>query len=349
MQLCRAMPAALVSLMCLLGADADVCRGQGGFSLSMGEDWEHYRAAGAGGIDLAEPKLALGTAFVGAEPSAGERFAAADASERPLPDHAELSFSMSAPPDAPQPADGEPAPHAGGVQNDANNPLTPKITINFHNYYIPSFYGPSNRDSNQFLLRGIIPHKIGGAPQLFRFTLPVANVPTYPDGRDTGLGDLVLINYFAFKEGGLEFGVGPVLVAPTAGSEALGAGKWQAGASALAVAPQKWGLLGGVLTFQQSFASQGGDSGRDEVTLLQFQPLAIYNLPHGFYLRSTAIWNFDLHNETYYMPVGMGAGLVHQTGRLTINAFVEPQFTLVYKGVAPQWQIFAGINFQIAF
>ncbi|MFT3685310.1 MAG: hypothetical protein QM783_10360 [Phycisphaerales bacterium] len=85
------------------------------------------------------------------------------------------------------------------------------------------------------------------------------------------------------------------------------------------------------------------------MTLLTFQPLLIYNLPHGFYLRSTAIWNFDLEKGTYYIPVGFGGGIVHQEGNLTINMTLEPQFTVLHDGLAPQWQIFAGINFQFSF
>ncbi|MCI0675600.1 MAG: haloacid dehalogenase-like hydrolase, partial [Phycisphaerales bacterium] len=247
-------------------------------------------------------------------------------------------------------AEGQAAP-AGGAQNEANNPLTPKITFNLHNYYTPHFYGlDGDEQSNQFLLRGVIPHKIGGPPQLFRFTLPIAYGPSLPPdtGYDTGLGDLILIDYFVFKGHGLEFGLGPVFVAPTATSDALGAGQWQIGASGLVVSPHKWGIVGGIVTFQQSFASNGGDSDRDDVTLLQFQPLAIYNLPKGFYLRSTAIWNFDLNNDTYFIPLGLGAGKVWQVGKTTVNVFVEPQYTVFHDddGVAPQWQIFAGINFQ---
>ena len=48
---------------------------------------------------------------------------------------------------------------SGETANEANNPLTPKITINLQDYYIPSIKGFPERDSNQFLLRGVMPHK----------------------------------------------------------------------------------------------------------------------------------------------------------------------------------------------
>jgi hypothetical protein len=34
---------------------------------------------------------------------------------------------------------------------------------------------------------------------------------------------------------------------------------------------------------------------------------------------------------------------------ITINAFVEPQYSVIHSGVGvPVWQVFAGINFQFA-
>src|SRR5690349_8745401 len=45
--------------------------------------------------------------------------------------------------------------------NAANNPLTPKITINFHDQWAPELYDVDEA-SNAFLFRGVVPHKLGG-------------------------------------------------------------------------------------------------------------------------------------------------------------------------------------------
>ncbi len=230
--------------------------------------------------------------------------------------------------------------------NAANNPLTPSITLNLQDYYVPSFKGLPDRQANQFLLRGLIPAKLFDVPQLIRFTLPVANSPTFPYGSDTGLGDLTLIDLSLIPMKGFAIGLGPLLVAPTASTKALGAGKWQAGGAAVVIAPQSWGLLGGLVTYQQSFA---GDGQRDDVKILTFQPVINYNLPEGFYLRSSAIWNFNFQSHAHYIPVGLGIGKVWKVGKTTINAFIEPQYTAWRHGDGvPRWQIFGGINFQFA-
>jgi hypothetical protein len=231
--------------------------------------------------------------------------------------------------------------------NAANNPLTPKITINFHDYYIPQINGVPDRTSNQFLLRGLVPSDLGGLPQLVRFTLPVATAPEFPEGSVTGLGDLTLMNIFVFPGKEVSLGVGPLVVLPTATDESLGAGKWQAGVVGLAIAPQDWGLLGGLVTYQTSFA---GQSEREDVSSATVQPIVNVNLKDGFYLRSSATWNFNLENGDYYIPVGFGLGKVFQVNeKTTMNAFVEPQYTVFHSGVgSPKWQIFAGVNFQFS-
>lgn len=231
--------------------------------------------------------------------------------------------------------------------NAANNPLTPKVTINFHDYYVPELTDLPDRYANQFLFRGLIPLDLLGAPQLLRFTLPVATAPDFPTGYETGLGDLTLMDLFVFPGKEVSFAAGPILVLPTATDDLLGAGKWQAGAAGVVIAPQKWGLLGGLVTYQASFA---GDDDRKDVSLATVQPIVNFNLKDGFYLRSSAIWNFDLESGNYSVPVGFGIGkVVEVSEKVTMNAFIEPQYTVFSHGAGqPEWQIFAGVNFQFA-
>ncbi|HET9205033.1 MAG TPA: hypothetical protein VFO28_02260, partial [Burkholderiaceae bacterium] len=57
--------------------------------------------------------------------------------------------------------------------NASNNPLTPSIAFNLQDYYTARAYGLGNADSNALLLRGALPHKLFGMPQLLRATLPL--------------------------------------------------------------------------------------------------------------------------------------------------------------------------------
>jgi hypothetical protein len=240
-----------------------------------------------------------------------------------------LAFAQAAPPSS--------------EANEANNPLTPKITVNFHDQWAPQLYD-SNEYTNAFLFRGVIPNAAFGTPQLFRYTLPVATAPTQT-GTTTSIGDLNLIDLFPFKVGNTEVAIGPQITAPTASKDETGTGKWQGGLAAIVIAPQKWGLLGSLVTWQQSFA---GSNRRVDQNNLSFQPLILYNLPKGWYLRSTATWNFDLQRGNYAIPVGFGLGKVKllESGT-TLNIFLEPQWTVSRSGAGqPQFQVFAGLNLQ---
>lgn len=252
--------------------------------------------------------------------------------------------AQSADPTVPPPAADAPAD-----SNAANNPLTPKITLNFHEFYIPKLEDVPDRDANSFLFRGVIPNKTFGVGQLLRYTLPIMTTPTFPGGSKTGIGDLTLIDLFGlpFSSKTAQFVLGPLLVAPTASDDVLGAGKWQAGVSGVAIFPRKWGLMGAIFTYQHSFA---GDSDRPTAQSITAQPLVIYNLPKAFYLRSSATWNFDLERANDYVPLGFGFGKIWQASKkTTINAFIEPQYTVWSNGSGmPEWQIFAGVNFQFA-
>ena len=229
--------------------------------------------------------------------------------------------------------------------NASNNPLTPSIGANLQDSYIGRYYGLGDKDSNAALLRGTLPHKLFGLPQILRATLPVVTTPDVaPNGRQTGLGDLNLFDLFLFKEGGVELGIGPQLTIPTASKDTMGSGKWQAGLAGVVMAPQKWGLLGGLLTWQQSFA---GDSDRASTSTLQAQPFVIYNLPDAWYLRSSATSSFDLRNGNYFVPIGLGAGKIWKAGTTTYNLFAEPQWTVAHDGDGvPKFQVFFGLNLQ---
>ena len=235
------------------------------------------------------------------------------------------------------------AQSADDVSN-ANNPLTPNVGLNFQDAYVGSYHGLGDEDSNSLLLRGTLPHRLFGQPQILRATLPVVTTPDLGTGRHTDFGDLNLFDLFLFKDGHMEVGIGPQLTLPTAGRDETGTGKWQAGLAGVLVAPQPWGLLGGLLTWQQSFA---GDDDRPDVDTLTFQPLYIRNLANAWYVRSSATWSFDLRNGNYFIPLGVGIGKVWKQGTTTLNAFGEPQWTISHDGDGvPKFQFFFGLNLQ---
>jgi len=228
--------------------------------------------------------------------------------------------------------------------NKSNNPLTPALGVSLQDQYVASYYGLNDSDSNSFLLRTVLPHRLLGWPQILRATIPIVTSPDEPLGSTTGLGDINVFDLLLFKAGAIALAVGPQLTFRSASDDRLGTGKWQAGAAAAAIAPQSWGIVGALVTYQHEFA---GDDDRPTQNGLVAQPVVIYNLPEGLYVRSSASWSFDLEDGTYFIPLGLGAGKVWKlSGGTTVNVFAEPQYTVAHDGIAPHWQIFGGLNLQ---
>lgn len=239
---------------------------------------------------------------------------------------------------------GASAQSSAELANKSNNPLNLAPSFNIQNFYSPRLYG-SNGHTNDLLLRPTIPVAPGsliGVPQIFRGTVPISTRPKADGSYETGLGDINLFDIFLLRSEGMQIGAGPLLTMPTATDPSLGTGKWQAGVAAVVVDPSPARLLGMLVQWQHSFA---GQSSRPDVQSLTAQPFMIFNLPHGWYVRSTGTWTFDLQHGTYYVPIGLGAGKAWKEGHTIFNAFIEPQYSVLHEGSGvPQWTIFAGLN-----
>lgn len=227
----------------------------------------------------------------------------------------------------------------------ANNPLASATAFNVHDYYIGELTG-TNEPGNQFWLRVAMPFSIGETNWLMRASLPVNTFPVPPElDHDTGLGDFNAFAAYLIDVGNprVSFGVGPLIAAPTATEDALGSGKWSAGlVNILFNGASPTFQYGYLLTWQTSFA---GDDDRAKVNTGAFQPILIYQLGGGTYLRSTPIMTYDFENDTYSVPLGLGIGQVWKSGTTTYNLFVEPQWSVADEGAGwPEWQVFLGFN-----
>lgn len=238
------------------------------------------------------------------------------------------------------------AQHAPDAAAQANNPLANMTAFNLQNYYIGR-QTETGEHANQFWLRYAQPFSISESKWLMRASLPVNSLPI--DGRhETGLGDLNVFAAYLFDTGNpaVSFGFGPQITAPTATKKSVGSEKWSAGlVNVLFDASSSKFQYGYLLSWQNSFA---GSSHREDANLVAFQPFAMYQLGGGTYLRSTPIWTYNLKNDGYSVPLGLGIGQVIKHEKTVYNLFIEPQFSVASRGPGqPDWQIYMGLNLQL--
>lgn len=239
------------------------------------------------------------------------------------------------------------AEDAASTAAQANNPLANMTAFNVQQYFIGKLT-ESDDSANQFWLRYAKPFSIDKSNWLLRASLPVYSYPVGAGGgTETGLSDLNVFAAYLMDVGNpaISFGFGPQLTAPTATKDELGSGKWSAGfANVLFNAESKRFQYGYLLTWQASFA---GDSDRQDVNVAALQPFAMYQLGGGTYLRSAPIWVYNLKNDDYSVPLGIGIGQVIKQGKTVYNVFVEPQVSVADRGPGqPEWQIYFGLNMQ---
>jgi hypothetical protein len=249
-----------------------------------------------------------------------------------------LSSAVARPQAPPAPT----APSAEDVKQ-ANNPVASLIALNLQNYYASQLSERADASANNFILRFAAPF----GPILARASLPVVTTSS-PDASASGLGDLnVFVTWrLTGAKSPTTFALGPLYVAPTATDDALGAGKHQLGGAVLLMESVGPLLCATLLQYQHSIA---GEASRAETSVLTPQLFAILQAGGGTYLRSSPIATFDLESGNYYVPLGLGIGHVIKIEKVGINAFIEPQFTVLSHGPGqPLFQVLSAVNFQFA-
>ncbi len=241
-----------------------------------------------------------------------------------------------------QSPEADPPPKAPST-SEANNPLAKFQAFNVHNYYVPALSELDGQNANTFWMRYAQPF----GKWLFRASLPVSRVPTADSKTMSGLGDANAFAAYLFDTGNpaVSVGVGPQITLPTGSETETGTGRWLGGfAATFFDARSKAAQWGGLVTWQKDFA---GDDARGHANVLALQPFYFFQLGGGLYVRGSAVAVFDIENDKYNVPVGLGIGKVVPSRKAVFNLFVEPQYTILSRGAGqPELQIYIGVNTQ---
>jgi hypothetical protein len=238
--------------------------------------------------------------------------------------------------------------NAQDLAKAAQNPVADMISLPLQNN--TNFgVGPGDDVQNILNVQPVVPLKLNGDWNLITRTIvPLIYQPELAPGygSEFGLGDINMSLFLSpAKPGEIIWGVGPVLSFPTATDEVLGAEKWSAGPTAVALKIQGPWVVGALASNLWSYA---GDDDREDVNQFLFQYFINYNLPQGWYISSapiiTANWKADSGNQ-WTVPVGGGVGKIFRIGKQPVNAQAQAFYNVERPDNGPDWTLRLQLQF----
>ncbi len=237
-----------------------------------------------------------------------------------------------------------PAATAEGAQSldqAASDPTASLMAIQIQNIYAGDYHNLSGETGNSVVLRPVVPFTTGSLNHIARATFPYF---THSPSDETGLGDSVLFDLIVFNRSWGRWGIGPVVLIPTATDDALGAEKWAAGPALGFVAANPRYIWG---AFNQNLFSFAGNDDRDEVKLSILQPIFNYSLPNKWSVGASEMnVTYDWDKGAWAnLPLGLKVSKLHKFGAQPVQFSGSYEYNFQDDYVAPAWSV----NFTIKF
>jgi len=138
-------------------------------------------------------------------------------------------------------------------------------------------------------------------------------------GRQSGLGDTTETLWFSPvkpTDKGLIWGIGPVVLIPTATDDLLGGEKWGVGPTAI-VLKQIGGMTIGALG--NHIWSVAGSDNREDINSTFIQPFLAYNTPAAWTYTINLESSYDWESEQWSIPVNLMVSKLKRYGHQMIN------------------------------
>jgi hypothetical protein len=202
------------------------------------------------------------------------------------------------------------------IAKKLNNPIADLISVPFQFNYDQDI-GPTEEGERTYLnIQPVIPiHLNADWNMISRTIVPLISLQDVPPGNDTsGVGDVLQSLFFSpgALVDGWTWGVGPALSLRTATDDLLGAEKWSAGPTAVAL-KQEHGWTYGMLT--NHLWSYAGNGDATDVDATYLQPFLVYTTAKftSFSVNTESTYNWQAND--WSVPINLAVTQVFKIGK----------------------------------
>lgn len=163
------------------------------------------------------------------------------------------------------------------------------------------------------------------------------------DRSQDGMGDIVQSFFFspAKPVGGWILAAGPVMLYPSASNDLLGAEKWGAGLTALAL-KQKDGWTYGVLA--NHIWSVEGESTRPDISTTFVQPFVSYTTKKQTTIGLNAESTYDWNNSQWTVPMNATVSQLVKIGGMPVQFTIGGRYYAEGPSGSPEWGLRCGVT-----
>ena len=222
-------------------------------------------------------------------------------------------------------AESTPGEEQGGdaeLAQELSNPLADLMSIPFQMNYDRDIGPQDDGWKLQTNIQPVIPFHLNEDWNLITRTIVpvISQEDIFPGaGSQFGLGDINLSLFFSPKKptaSGITWGIGPVLLLPTATESLLGAKKWGAGPAAVALTVRGLWTIGFLANHLWSYA---GDSDRQDISSTFVQPFAAYTWPSAWTVSMQSESTYNWKTNKWSVPINGAVSKLVRLGKLPVS------------------------------
>lgn len=230
------------------------------------------------------------------------------------------------------------------------NPIASLISVPFQSNF--DFGMGPDGDGSKYLLnfQPVIPFDINEDWNLISRTIipyvyqnDVFGTSANPSGSQSGLSDTVQSFWLSPKEptsSGWILGVGPVMLLPTATNSLLGAEKWGAGPTAIALKQSGGWTYGALVNQIWSFA---GDSDRNAVNQMFLQPFLSFTTKQATTFALNTESTYQWETGQWVAPINLMASQLVKFGKQPVQFQLGGRYYAEGPDGGPEW----GLRFAV--